>query len=222
MKVEAQSEHNLVSYHSVMRDGSDSSDLENFLWKSFDHPGNTFLPGMKFGNDLVTGLDKYLSSWKSANDPFPGDYTNRLNPNGFPQIFLRKGSVIQFRSRPWNGLRFSGMPNLKSNSIYTFEFVLNQKEIYYQFELINSSVVTKMVLSLNSVIQRFTWIEHTQDWSLYLTAQMDNCDRYALCGAYGSCNINNSPACGCLKGFKPKSLEEWVIADWSNGCVRKT
>ncbi|KAA8523794.1 hypothetical protein F0562_010217 [Nyssa sinensis] len=55
----------------VMSDRSDSSDPENFLWQSFDHPGNTFLPGMKFGKDLVIGLDKYLSSWRSADDPSP-------------------------------------------------------------------------------------------------------------------------------------------------------
>ncbi|KAJ9671826.1 hypothetical protein PVL29_025502 [Vitis rotundifolia] len=137
-------------------------------------------------------------------------------------MFLKEGSVVTFRSGPWNGLRFSGMPNLKPNSIYTFHFVLNQKEIYYTYELINSSVVTRMVLSPNGVLQRYTWIDRRQGWLLYLTAQMDNCDRYALCGAYGSCDIDNSPACGCLKGFVPKHPNDWNVADWSGGCVRRT
>ncbi|KAF5760188.1 putative bulb-type lectin domain-containing protein [Helianthus annuus] len=32
-----------------------STKNERVIWQSFDHPGNTFLPGMKFGKDLVTG-----------------------------------------------------------------------------------------------------------------------------------------------------------------------
>ncbi|XP_034678683.1 G-type lectin S-receptor-like serine/threonine-protein kinase At4g27290 [Vitis riparia] len=205
----------------VVRNENDS-DPENFLWQSFDYPGDTFLPGMKYGKNLVTGLDSYLTSWKRTDDPSTGDFTNRLDPRGFPQMFLKEGSVVTFRSGPWNGLRFSGMPNLKPNSIYTFHFVLNQKEIYYTYELINRSVVTRMVLSPNGVLQRYTWIDRRQGWLLYLTAQMDNCDRYALCGAYGSCDINNSPACGCLKGFVPKHPNDWNVADWSGGCVRRT
>ncbi|XP_057461029.1 G-type lectin S-receptor-like serine/threonine-protein kinase At4g27290 isoform X1 [Actinidia eriantha] len=205
----------------VVRDESDS-DQENFLWQSFDYQGDTFLPGMKFGKDFRTGLDRYWSSWKSVDDPSPGDYTNRFDTNGYPQIFLRRGSVIQFRTGPWNGLRFSGLPSLLQNPIYTFQYVFNQDEVYYQYELVNSSVVSRMELSSGGVIQRFTWINRTQGWVLYMTAQMDTCDRYALCGPYGSCNIDNSPACGCLKGFEPKAPGEWNVADWSDGCVRRT
>ncbi|XP_031276352.1 G-type lectin S-receptor-like serine/threonine-protein kinase At4g27290 [Pistacia vera] len=196
-------------------------DPENFLWQSFDYPGNAFLAGMKAGIDLRTGLKRDLTSWKSSDDPSVGEYSNRLHPGGVPQILLWKGSVLRFRSGPWNGLRFSGMPNLKPNQIYTFEFVFNDTEIYYKYELINSSVVTRMELTPDGALQRYIWVDRTQEWNLYLGASMDDCDRYALCGAHGSCNINNSPACGCLKGFVPKFPEEWVAADWSNGCVRK-
>ncbi|KAJ6966580.1 G-type lectin S-receptor-like serine/threonine-protein kinase [Populus alba x Populus x berolinensis] len=204
----------------VVRAENDN-DPENFLWQSFDYPGDSFLPGMKYGISFVTGLNRYLTSWKSPGDPSTGKYTNKLDPNGLPQYFLSQGSVDQFRSGPWNGLRFSGMINLKPNPIYSFEFVFNQEEIYYKYQIANSSVLSRMVLSPDGVLQRFTWIDRTQDWNLYLTANMDNCDRFALCGAHGVCNINNSPACDCLKEFEPKSLEDWTAADWSQGCVRK-
>lgn len=78
-----------------------------------------------------------------------------------------------------------------------------------------------MILSTNGIIERFIWVERTQEWVLYVTGQMDNCDRYGLCGPYGICNINNSPPCGCLRGFEPRFQEEWRSADWSNGCMRK-
>ena len=64
----------LESGNLVMRRGNDS-DSENFLWQSFDYPCNTFLPDMKFGRNRATGLDRYLSSWKSVDDPSKGNFT---------------------------------------------------------------------------------------------------------------------------------------------------
>ncbi|KAF4367738.1 hypothetical protein F8388_011313 [Cannabis sativa] len=205
----------------VVRNNDDKK-VGNYIWQSFDYPGNTLLPGMKYGISMVTGINRGLTSWKSDDDPSDGEFTNILDPNGVPQFYLRKGSVIRFRSGPWNGLRFSGMPNLKPNPIYTYDFVCNEKEIYYTYKLISNSVVSRLVLDLNGHLQRFTWIDRTKGWNFYLSAQMDDCDRYATCGPYGTCNINNSPACGCLEGFVPKSKEDYNSGDWSHGCERKT
>ncbi|KAK0599113.1 hypothetical protein LWI29_002473 [Acer saccharum] len=71
-------------------------------------------------------------------------------------------------------------------------------------------------------VQRFTWIDRTHTWARFSTVMIDLCDKYALCGSNGSCNINKSPAvCECLEGFTPKSLREWKILDWTEGCVRR-
>ncbi|XP_076899227.1 G-type lectin S-receptor-like serine/threonine-protein kinase At4g27290 [Bidens hawaiensis] len=193
---------------------------DNYIWQSFDYPGDTFLPSMKFGKDFVKGLDKYLTSWRSVDDPSLGEYTNRFDSNGYPQILLRKGLDVEFSSGPWNGLRFSGMPSLKQNEIYTFEFEFNERELYYKYELVNSLVVSRFILNTEGRLERFTWIERTSRWELYVRGQRDDCDIYGLCGAYGVCNINNSPRCGCLRGFEPRFPEEWRRADWENGCVR--
>ncbi|XAR60356.1 Non-specific serine/threonine protein kinase [Bertholletia excelsa] len=191
------------------------------LWQSFDYPSDTLLPGMKVGIDTLTGLDRYLTAWWSSDDPGRSGFTFRLDPSGFPQFLVRNGSVEKFRLGPWNGLRFSGMPNLKPNPIFTFYFVLDQQEIYYGYQLKNNSVITRLMLNPSGLLQRYIWINRTQGWILYTNAQMDNCDTYAMCGAYGSCVIGNSPACGCLKGFEPKNQAQWGVADWSDGCVRK-
>ncbi|GLT54017.1 hypothetical protein SLA2020_272510 [Shorea laevis] len=55
---------------------------------------------------------------------------------------------------------------------------------------------------------------------LYIPA--DRCENYAVCGAYGTCNIDKSPVCSCLEGFLPKSPKYWDSIDWSDGCVRRT
>ncbi|KDP36269.1 hypothetical protein JCGZ_09834 [Jatropha curcas] len=44
---------------------------------------------------------------------------------------------------------------------------------------------------------------------------------YAFCGAYASCNANNTPTCSCLDGFIPKSPKDWEKLVFSGGCVRR-
>ncbi|XP_059624192.1 G-type lectin S-receptor-like serine/threonine-protein kinase At4g27290 [Cornus florida] len=208
----------LDSGNLVVKDAND----ENFLWQSFDYPSDTLLPGMKLGKNLVTGIDRRLWSWKSGDDPSKGDYSFGIDLHGFPQFFLLKGSVEQYRSGPWNGLRFSGAVGLKPNSIFTYYFVFDQQEVYYGFELLNSSVFSQRVLSQNGIVQRLTWNYKTQDWIVYGNNPADRCDFYGLCHSYGICNIDNSPVCGCLDKFMPRYPKDWNTADWSGGCVRKT
>nr|XP_033513336.1 G-type lectin S-receptor-like serine/threonine-protein kinase At4g27290 [Nicotiana tomentosiformis] len=200
----------------VLKDGTD------LVWQSFDYPGNTLLPGMKIGHNLVTGLDRSLTSWKSSDDPSPGEYVSRLDTNGYPQIILWEGPVIKYSSGPWNGRLLTGRPNMKPNPYFTFEFVFNETEIYYRYNLIHASLPTRVVMIPTGLIQELVWIDRTQSWLLYSTAQIDTCDRYALCGQFGRCNTKDSPPCACLRGFEPKYPQQWNAADWSNGCVRRT
>ncbi|KAM7498790.1 hypothetical protein LguiA_023204 [Lonicera macranthoides] len=196
-------------------------DPQKYVWQSFDHPCDTLIAGMKLGRNNVTGINRYLSSWTSTDDPSRGNYTFELDPRGFPQLVGRKDSVEQYCSGPWNGLRFSGTPNLKPNPYYNYNFVFNQEEAYYAYELKDSSVATRLVINLNGDVQRFMWNDRNQEWTVYLKIQIDNCDKYASCGAYGRCRIDNSPQCGCLEKFEPRYQNEWDWADWSNGCVRR-
>ena len=38
---------------------------EKVIWQSFDHPTDTLLPVMRLGLNRITGLDRFLTSWKS-------------------------------------------------------------------------------------------------------------------------------------------------------------
>ncbi|XP_028066856.1 G-type lectin S-receptor-like serine/threonine-protein kinase At4g27290 [Camellia sinensis] len=144
----------LDSGNFVLRNADDDNP-QNYLWQSFDHPTDTFLPGMKFGINYKTGLDMILRSWQSSDDPAQGDYTYSMDSHGFPQYFLRKDTVKVFRSGPWNGVRFSGMPTISSNPIYNFTFVLNQNETYFNYDLLNSSVVTRMLDNKEQITNMF-------------------------------------------------------------------
>ncbi|KAI3702929.1 hypothetical protein L6452_28683 [Arctium lappa] len=195
---------------------------ENPIWQSFDFPTDTLVAGMKLGKDLVTGLERYLTSWKSENDPSLGDYTLLVDTKGYPQMIIRYRSDIFIRAGPWNGLRFSGLPNMRPNSYYRYGFVLDQREMYYHFDDINSSQASRIVMQPAGSYERLLWKESQQEWSLYLTPSTENCNRYGLCGSFASCNVDNLPPCGCLEGFEPTSPDEWNEAVWSQGCRRST
>ncbi|KAG6689470.1 hypothetical protein I3842_11G177000 [Carya illinoinensis] len=212
----------LDSGNLVLRDREEGNS-ENYLWQSFDHPSDTLLPGMKFGWDFRTGLDRRLSAWKNWDDPSPGDLTWGIELTNNPEAVMWKGSEKYFRSGPWNGPRYSGAPELRYNPVFEFNFVNNENEVYYVYHLINKSIISKIIMNqTNYSCERYIWIDATSTWSLYSSVPRDNCDDYNLCGAYGNCIIGESPVCQCLKGFQSKSQETWNPKDWSQGCVRIT
>ncbi|XP_071708086.1 G-type lectin S-receptor-like serine/threonine-protein kinase At4g27290 [Rutidosis leptorrhynchoides] len=206
---------NFVVLHENISNISD----EDFIWQSFDYPGDTLLAGMKVGKDFVTGRYWSVRSWKSLDDPSPGLYEDRIDTNGYPQYYIRRGSVVEIRFGPWNGVRFCGFPS-KTNSLYTYEFVYNQKEVYGNYELINSSVITRLYLSPEGNGMRMNW-NPNQGWIPYIGITIDMCTQYGLCSAFGSCNVFNSPACSCMYGFEPRQSDEWKAGNWSSGCQRK-
>ncbi|XP_021808507.1 G-type lectin S-receptor-like serine/threonine-protein kinase At4g27290 isoform X2 [Prunus avium] len=199
-------------------------DAGTYLWQSFDYPSDTLLPGMKMGWDLRTGIKRSLSAWKNSEDPCPGDFTYgiEMELDAYPEAYVRKGNAKYYRTGPWNGLRLSGLPELRPNPLYRFNFVYNYNEVYYMYNnLQNKSVISRLVLNQTaSTCDRFTWIEAYQTWRAYSLVPRDLCDNYGICGANGKCIIGENPVCQCLKGFKPKSQEKWNLTDWSLGCVR--
>ncbi|XP_071732903.1 G-type lectin S-receptor-like serine/threonine-protein kinase At4g27290 isoform X2 [Rutidosis leptorrhynchoides] len=192
----------------------------NLIWQSFDYPGDTYLPGMKFGKNFETGIEWRLTSWKSPDDPAPGVYHYYVEIKGYPQILTWRGEDVIARFGPWNGLGFSGFPTDISNAIYSVEFVNNEKDVYYKYEL-KSSVIMRVVLTWEGKTLVLHWIERIQEWVVYGDASVDSCGRFALCGPYGSCSINTHPPCSCMEGFVPKNQQQWDASDWSSGCKRK-
>lgn len=158
---------NLVLRDDIDDDDGEKNNANEFIWQSFDHPGDTLIAGMKAGIDLVTGVDRYFTSWKSVDDPSTGSFTGQIDPHGFPQFFRLKDSAKWARTGPWNGGQFSGSPKLKPNGIYTENFVFNDKEIYYVFNSINStSSYVRMTITPNGDTKHLIWNDENQIWKL--------------------------------------------------------
>ncbi|KAL3503300.1 hypothetical protein ACH5RR_037749 [Cinchona calisaya] len=88
---------------------------------SFDYPTDTPLPGMKVGKSFVTGLEVYLPSWKNYEDPAPGEYLCSYDSSGYPQLFINRG--------------YSEVPVFIKNPIFSYRVVLNEKELYFSYDL---------------------------------------------------------------------------------------
>nr|CAG2165877.1 At421380-like [Capsella bursa-pastoris]CAG2169200.1 At421380-like [Capsella bursa-pastoris] len=205
----------------VLRDSNNNSP-DGYLWQSFDFPTDTLLPEMKLGWDLKTGSNRLIRSWKRPDDPASGDFTFKLETGGFPEIILWYKESLVYRSGPWNGIRFSGVPEMQPYDYMVFNFTASSEEVTYSFKVTKTDVYSRVSLSSMGVLQRFTWIETAQTWNLFWYAPKDQCDEYKECGAYGYCDSNTSPVCNCIKGFKPRNPQVWGLRDGSDGCVRKT
>ncbi|KAJ0533549.1 putative S-locus glycoprotein [Helianthus annuus] len=202
----------------VIREGSRT------LWQSFDYPGDTYLPGMKIGKDFITGIDRKWVSWKSLDDPSPGPYVLWMDTNGFPQVSEKRSSVLHTRFAPWNGVSIIDLPRLTGNLASVInDFVMNEKEIYYIIE-VAGSFVSKAYLNPDGDIKLMTWNDSTHTWQTIIAIVLnDSCAPYGLCGPYRTCNIRNQvPICSCMEGFVPRRPEEWNVANWTSGCVRRT
>ncbi|KAL3740478.1 hypothetical protein ACJRO7_021718 [Eucalyptus globulus] len=191
----------------------------NFLWQSFDHPFDTLLAGMKLGWDRRIGLNRYLTSWRDSDDPSTGDITYKVELQGLPQKFLRSNTSVIERSGPWDGIQFSGLP-LNPNAIIKPEFVTTAEEVYYTYQLIKDSTITRAVLNHSGTLQRWVWDNNTQ-WAVVHELPNDSCDVYAKCGPNAVCTIGDAPICSCLTGYMPKLPQEWAMYVWSSGCVKK-
>ncbi|KAJ8628143.1 hypothetical protein MRB53_021450 [Persea americana] len=196
-----------------------TDDHQRVLWESFDYPTNTWLPGMKVGLDRRTGLSRFLTSWKSTTDPAPGEFSFAVDPTGVPQYVLRLGSDRIWGSGPWNGQRLSGVPGMNRDNSYSWSYVANDDEIYLTYDSNHS--LTNFVLDNSGLFGRLIWNDGKRSWNLMSESTRDRCDRYAYCGAYGSCDSNRAVECECLRGFEPKTNSDWNLRDWSGGCVRK-
>ncbi|XP_027355241.1 uncharacterized protein LOC113865077 [Abrus precatorius] len=194
---------------------------EAYLWQSFDYPSDTFLPGMKLGWDLRIGLERKITSWRSPNDPSPGDFHRTLALNSYPEFYLMNRTQKFFRFAPWNGLYVSGTiyPRI-THSSYT-KFVSNKNELFYTYIITNDSILARGVINQTSYsYDRLYWDDSAQTWERTSTFPADICDTYDLCGAYANCIPTESPPCLCLEGFSPKSPQAWNSSDWNEGCVR--
>ncbi|CAL4956797.1 unnamed protein product [Urochloa decumbens] len=202
--------------------GNSSSNSNNVLWQSFDHPTDTLAPDAWIGENKITGEYQTLRSWRNSEDPAPGMFTDTVDHNGSSEFFyLWNGSRAYWRSGVWTGRTFANIPQAAGqNVIFNQTYVETPAYRRLTHVLYDNATIERLVLDFTGQTNQYLWLAGSQKWQLIWSAPTVPCDVYALCGAFGICNQRSQPPCQCPPGFAPAAERDWGLRDWSGGCRR--
>lgn len=191
----------------------------DIVWNSFDFPADTWLPEM----NLTAG--KWLTSWKSSNDPAPGNYSLRLSQDYGEIVLSYNGDYVYWDTGKWSMNTFSGVPEMSIPYIYKFNFVSpwtpNASFGYTETALEGGKPpLTRFFLDYTGQLKQFTWSPQTANWNMFWSQPENICKVYGLCGNYGFCNARMLNPCKCLIGFRPVDGVSWDAGGFSSGCRR--
>ncbi|CAN1319159.1 G-type lectin S-receptor-like serine/threonine-protein kinase B120 [Linum perenne] len=193
-------------------------DVDRAFWQSFQNPTDTYLPNMRVLVDASAGENHAFRSWRSPNDPSFGNFTLGVDPRGAPQIVIwDELGERRWRSGQWNGLIFTGVPSMTT--------LTNFQRLYFTYNPSNSTALLRFRIRYDGMEEQLRWNEVSRNWDVMQRQPEDECERYNTCGEFGVCNesARDDPLkCDCIRGFMPKSEEEWNVGNWSRGCVRRT
>ncbi|KAI3860305.1 hypothetical protein MKX03_030986 [Papaver bracteatum] len=178
-----------------------------YLWQSFDHPTDTFLPNMQFGVNLRTGEKQTITSWKNDSDPSTGEFTLELDPYVIPQLIIKNGVQKKWRIGP-------GVDQDRLSSHFTLQRDYLKGTVFLCL-YDERSALSRIVLDSDGKLVEKQWHEETKKWRINWSP-----DIYNNCGPFGIYN-QHSQACSCMRGFDPKFRNEWDDGNWSGGCSRR-
>lgn len=201
----------------VLREGNN-----NVLWQSFDHPTDTFMPGMNLRFPYGHRSSTLFASWKDADDPSPGNFICGIDANTSLQLMTWRGSEIYSRSQVWAGSFFSGSLGLTPNSVLYLTMTVDEHGLLLTMTVSDSSLYTRYTLNHSGQLQLLSWNSESQFWQIY-TSTPTSCEVYGFCGQFAYCDANEPvPVCKCLEGFEPKSKSAWDGGNYLDGCSRTT
>ncbi|KAL8159784.1 hypothetical protein V2J09_001321 [Rumex salicifolius] len=209
----------LDSGNLIVREANSNDD---YIWQSFDYPTDTLLPNQKLGWTQKTGLDRRLISWKSAIDPGISNYSFTLTRTGDPEFFVRSGTTPTYRTGPFTGQGLSGVPAMKPSTGINYTLLDSPNEVYYMFILLDPTIKSRLVMGLDGVLSRYTWVPESQGWNTFWYFPQDPCDNYLSCGPNGVCDNSQLFDCGCPHGFVYRDSTAVSLRDGSHGCARRT
>nr|KJB12744.1 hypothetical protein B456_002G034400 [Gossypium raimondii] len=179
---------------------------------------------MKISTDVKTGCKVQTKSWKSPDDPSNGNFVQGIEPFSIPKGVIWNNNQIYFRTGPWNGRIYIGLINVNRVYFDGFYVVADdvEKTYYETYEYSTDSRLIYFELESNGRYVERIWDAGKADWINGYSSYLTDCDVYGKCGAFGICDSTKRPICSCLKGFKPRNIEEWSRGNWSSGCFRTT
>ncbi|KAB2636886.1 G-type lectin S-receptor-like serine/threonine-protein kinase CES101 [Pyrus ussuriensis x Pyrus communis] len=149
--------------------------INGVLWQSFDHPTDTFIPGMKLGVDLTNGKNWSLLSWATSYNPAPGLFSLDWDPREH-ELRIKQGGVVYWTSGVFEDGKFKFILPGVSKQKYNFSIVSNANEDYLTYTAVGdpSDLAPEWVL-----YGRGTLYEYGAKVDI---AEAQNCDGYNMVG----------------------------------------
>ncbi|KAJ6328667.1 hypothetical protein OIU77_010368 [Salix suchowensis] len=193
------------------------------VWQSFDFPTDTWLPDMNITSETS------LISWRSINDPSPGLFSLRINPQGFNEFELVYNKSAKYWSTGnWTGNAFNGVPEMTIPYIYKFHFsdpFMPSASFWYTERELDGGLrppLTRFQVGVDGQLKQYTWTQQNEYWNMFWSQPENQCRVYGLCGNLGVCNSTSLKPCVCVSGFSPDNDHDWESGDYTGGCVRES
>ncbi|XP_057954528.1 G-type lectin S-receptor-like serine/threonine-protein kinase At4g03230 isoform X2 [Malania oleifera] len=209
----------------VLIEEDDKGDLmtNKTLWQSFEHPTDTFLPGMRIDQNMT------LVSWKSVDDPGTGSFCFKLYQVDEPGFESTQYIILKNRTRYWKSgvtiiaskdYMLNAVGKLLNNSTQTRVLSNTQYNFTHLKPLYNNNAT--LVIRSSGEIQYLTRYSSGK-WYMIWSEPRDRCSTLYPCGRFRSCSVNYGlMMCKCLPGFQPAQPQDWYSREYSDGCRRKS
>ena len=190
----------------------------SYIWQSFQHPTNTFLPGMEMDTDLN------LTSWRhdGSSGLGSGSFTFKMAQTGNNR-YLILNSQHQLHWE-FNGLNSDALSpdtlNYLSNFTSHSSKYVNKSSTWKSLYLTYQD--TRIVMNSTGEIQYLKW--ENSEWIMLWNQPSDKCNIYNFCGNFSSCDADDWMPCKCLPGFTHRSAENQNYEGGLRfpGCVRES
>ncbi|XP_019190076.1 PREDICTED: receptor-like serine/threonine-protein kinase SD1-8 [Ipomoea nil] len=193
---------------------------ESNVWESFDGDSDTLMPEMRLKVNKKTGKRNVIRCWSSSDDPRPGKFSWGMDPKGSPQFFIWKEDKPYYRS-PTSQQGFTYSVYFPSGGYAIYSYATENDEENFSFRYTNTSIQSRFVLTPEGHIQFLLKQKTSDQWSRLWEAPATECEVYAHCGSFGSCErFDAHSVCRCLEGFKPRSQRDWDKGKYDGGCER--
>ncbi|KAK7292696.1 hypothetical protein RJT34_15548 [Clitoria ternatea] len=191
-------------------------------WQSFDHPTDTWLPGMN-----LTTL-RSLVSWRTPTDPSPGLYSLRLKPPHYGEFELVFNDTVSYWSTGnWTNGSFVDVPEMTIPYLYRFDFedpFSPMASFGFSERAFENGVLPPTMFRVEPYgqVRQYTWSKQAGSWNMFWSKPEGGvCQVPGLCGGFGVCTGEMSRLCQCLSGFRPLDGAGWGSGDYSRGCFRE-
>ncbi|KAH0841454.1 hypothetical protein HID58_092207, partial [Brassica napus] len=150
---------------------------------------------MKLGYHRKTGRSRFLTSWRSSDDPSSGYFTYELDTRrGLPEFFVMIKDIELRRSGPWNGIEFSGIPKQRKPYYMMYNYTDNGEEVTYKFFISEQSIYSRLTIDFHGILYQ---------WTALSTLPTDFCDNHInYCGPNAYCESNSGDRFLLLKKMK--------------------